>query len=91
MFTPSLVGEEGPEFIVPMSPVRIDPMRGMKSAPANDNMGRVVFELRELVREMKGVGDDIAASHAANGKLTRDMQGTLTRLNSKLDKLAGQQ
>jgi hypothetical protein len=90
MFSPALVGEDGPEFIVPLSPVRIDPMRSMQSPPANDNMGQVVFELRELVREVKAVGDDIAAANAANGKIARDMQGTMTRLNSKLDKLAAQ-
>ena len=65
-------------------------MHSFKSMPANDNMGQVVFELREMVREMRALGDDIAASNAANGKLARDMQGTLTRLNGKLDKLAAQ-
>ena len=90
LFMPSLVGENGPEFIRPVSPVRIDPMHSFKTMPANDNMGQVVFELREMVREMRSLGDDIAASHAANGKLARDMQGTLTRLNGKLDKLAAQ-
>jgi hypothetical protein len=53
MFSPSLVGEDGPELIVPLSPVRIDPMRSMQSPPANDNMGQVVFELREMVREVR--------------------------------------
>jgi hypothetical protein len=91
LFMPSLVGENGPEFIRPVSPVRIDPMHNsFKPMPANDNMGQVVFELREMVREVRALGDDIAASNSANARMAKDMQGVVTRLNSKLDKLAGQ-
>jgi DNA anti-recombination protein RmuC len=65
-------------------------MHRFKPMPANDNMGEVVFELRELRREIRTLGDDLAASNAGQGKLTKDVQGTLTRLNGKLDKLAAQ-
>jgi hypothetical protein len=90
IFEPFLVGEDGPEIMSSAVPLRVDPMHRFKPMPANDNMGEVVFELRELVREVKALGDDLAASNAANGKLARDMQGVMTRLNGKLDKIAAQ-